>query len=168
MPPQSTLVRLYLKFFLGTIAVWLVMLLGTAIVLAGTPGAPTELVLIICGGAIVSLLWGAAWFLALTHEQSSPAHADGTVTAEVRGGDATAAPGTTEARPQAPILFLVGTALIWVALIVATAITIRDTPHFVAEMVLILGAGAVWSILFVPSILAMTSASRIPASGPIT
>jgi hypothetical protein len=163
---SSETTRLYLKFFIGTIAIWVVIVLATAILLARTPEAPTELIFVICAGAIVSLLWGTAWYLVLTHERPTAASVDQTAATEAHPTDGTQAQGTTGALRQAPFWFMVGTQVIWIALLVATAFTIRDTPQLIAEMLLILGGGAIWSLMVAPSILAASSASRMTPSGP--
>jgi len=155
MSSQRTLVRLYVKFFIGTIVVWVAMLLATAALLFGTASGPPELLLVLCGGAIASLLWGVAWFVALSHERSAAAASTGAPTGAV-------APVPPEVLRRAPYLYLAGTLLIWIGLLVATVIVMRDDPHFIAEMVLILGAGVIWSIIVVPAILALGSEPHMP------
>ena len=48
--------------------------------------------------------------------------------------------------------YMVGSAIVWMGLILATAIILRGTPYF-AQMLPILAGGAVWSIVLAPTAL---------------
>ncbi len=48
--------------------------------------------------------------------------------------------------------YLIGTAIVWLAIIIATTAILAGTPYF-APMLVILGGGAVWFIVLVPGTL---------------
>lgn len=45
--------------------------------------------------------------------------------------------------------YLIGAVIVWVAIIVASAVSLRGTPYF-TQMLTILGGGAVWFVVLVP------------------
>lgn len=49
-------------------------------------------------------------------------------------------------------LYLVGAVIVWVGLLIATAVVLAGTPHF-AQLLPILGGGVVWFVVIVPGAL---------------
>lgn len=48
--------------------------------------------------------------------------------------------------------YIVATAILWAVIFVATAIVLRGTPFF-AQLLIILSAGMVWSVIVTPLVL---------------
>jgi hypothetical protein len=49
-------------------------------------------------------------------------------------------------------VYLVGATIVWVGIVVATAVVLAGTPHF-AQLLPILGGGVVWFVVIVPGAL---------------
>lgn len=48
--------------------------------------------------------------------------------------------------------YMIGTCIVWVAIILATAVALSGTPYF-AVMLPILGSGTFWFVILIPSLL---------------
>lgn len=131
--------RSYLIYFGGTILVWFALLLGSFIVLSGSPERNTEILTILGAAAILFLVGGAAWYITYGY-----------------GSSATDDYGNRDSRRAAErartglLVYFAGVTVVWLGVVIATAITLHGTPYFGKEMFLVLTLILFWYVVFTP------------------
>jgi hypothetical protein len=133
--------RSYLIYFGGTILVWFAMLFGSFAVLAGSPDRTTELFIILGGAAILFLVGGAAWYVTFGYQSAT------------QGRAAPDRQRAAERERTGLLVYFVGVTVVWLGLVVVTAITLHGTPYFGKELFLLLGLILLWYIIFTPMLI---------------
>ncbi len=130
----------YIFYFIGTVLVWLAIFLVTFIILGGTPYLTGEIITVIVGGAISSVVGGAAWFVWVAEEPSP--EGSGLLTDMQMSAH--------ERSHRATLIYFAGSALMGTSVLVATAIELRGSPYLLPQVLLVFLGGVVWFAVLVP------------------
>jgi hypothetical protein len=134
--------RSYLIYFGGTLLIWFALLLGSFIVLSGSLERNTEIFTILGAAAILFLVGGAAWYITYGYDSS-----------------ATDDHGNRDSRRAAErartglLVYFAGVTVVWLGVVIATAITLHGTSYFGKEMFLVLALILLWYVVFTPMLI---------------
>jgi uncharacterized membrane protein len=145
--------RSYLIYFGGTLLIWFAMLLGSFVVLSGSPDRNTEIFTILGAAAILFLVGGAAWYITYGYDSSTT---DGL-------GERDNQRAVERARTGL-LVYFVGVSVVWLGVVIATAITLQGTSYFGKELFLVLALILLWYVVFTP-MLFVRDLKRLHAGG---
>lgn len=145
--------RSYLIYFGGTILIWFAMLLGSFMVLSGSPERTTEIFTILGAAAILFLVGGAAWYITYGYDTSAAE--------DVGERDSQRA---VERARTGLLVYFAGVSVVWLGVVIATAITLHGTPYLGKELFLVLALILLWYVVFTP-MLFVRDLKRLHAGG---
>src|SRR5262249_30698561 len=134
--------RSYLIYFGGTILIWFAMLLGSFVVLAGSPDRDTEIFVILGAAAILFLVGGAAWYITYGYERGATG-----------GQGARDGQRAAERERTGLLVYFAGVTVIWLGVVIASVIALHGTPYFGKEMILLLVLILLWYVAFTPMLI---------------
>ena len=104
--------------------------------------AESEIFTILGAAAILFLVGAAAWYITYGYDSSAT---------DDRGDRESHR--AAERAHTGLLLFFAGVTVVWLGVVIATAITLHGTPYFGKEMFLVLALILLWYVVFIPMLI---------------